>query len=92
MAREAGPARRAYRQVMEMMAGIFAANLGPAAAGPAVQADPEEDAQRALAVVALCVGGVVLARAVDDERIADDLRAAARRFAGALAGWEDAER
>jgi hypothetical protein len=39
--------------------------------------------------VALCVGGMVLARAVDDEATADELRAAARRYAMALAGWAE---
>jgi AcrR family transcriptional regulator len=88
VARSGGPAKRAYRQVMEMMAGIFAANLGssPVTAAEA-SAAPDAARQRALAVVALCVGGMVLARAVDDESAADELRAASRRYAVALAGW-----
>jgi AcrR family transcriptional regulator len=88
VARSGGPAKRAYRQVMEMMAGIFAANLGssPVTAAEA-RAAPDAARQRALAVVALCVGGMVLARAVDDESAADELRAASRRYAVALAGW-----
>jgi TetR/AcrR family transcriptional regulator, transcriptional repressor for nem operon len=88
VARSGGPAKRAYRQVMEMMAGIFAANLG---SSPVVASEesaaPDAARQRALAVVALCVGGMVLARAVDDEPAADELRAASRRYAVALAGW-----
>jgi TetR/AcrR family transcriptional regulator, transcriptional repressor for nem operon len=88
VARSGGPAKRAYRQVMEMMAGIFAANLGssPVAASEGSAAS-DAARQRALAVVALCVGGMVLARAVDDEPAADELRAASRRYAVALAGW-----
>jgi AcrR family transcriptional regulator len=88
VARSGGPAKRAYRQVMEMMAGIFAANLGssPVTAAEA-SAAPDAARQRALAVVALCVGGMVLARAVDEESAADELRAASRRYAVALAGW-----
>jgi AcrR family transcriptional regulator len=88
VARSGGPAKRAYRQVMEMMAGIFAANLGlsPVAA-PEGSTVPDESRQRALAVVALCVGGMVLARAVDDEPAADELRAASHCYAVALAGW-----
>jgi AcrR family transcriptional regulator len=89
VARSSGPAKRAYRQVMEMMAGIFSANLGPS---PAAQSGggvvPDDKRQRALAVAALCVGGMVLARAVDDESAADELRAASHRYAVALAGWE----
>jgi AcrR family transcriptional regulator len=89
IARSAGPAKRAYRQVMEMMADIFAANLGssPLAAPEAGSAAPEAARQRALAMVALCVGGMVLARAVDEESVADELRVASRRYAAALAGW-----
>jgi AcrR family transcriptional regulator len=89
IARSAGPAKRAYRQVMEMMAGIFAANLGssPLSGPEAGSAAPGAERQRALALVALCVGGMVLARAVDDESVADELRAASRRYAVALAGW-----
>jgi TetR/AcrR family transcriptional repressor of nem operon len=103
VARSVGPAKRAYRQVMEMMAGMIAANLGPnpitghaasaaAASSPAIAPGDNspngDERQRALAVVALCVGGMVLARAVDDEPAADELRAASHRYAVALAGWE----
>ena len=87
VARSVGPAKRAYRQVMEMMADIFAANLGSSPAPEAGSAAPETARQRALAVVALCVGGMVLARAVDEESVADELRVASRRYAAALAGW-----
>jgi TetR/AcrR family transcriptional repressor of nem operon len=91
VARGGGPAKRAYRQVMEMMSGIFSANLGPnPIAREAAKARNDADTQRALAVVALCVGGMVLARAVDDDATADELRAASRTYALALAGWEDA--
>jgi TetR/AcrR family transcriptional regulator, transcriptional repressor for nem operon len=89
VARSVGPAKRAYRQVMEMMADIFAANLGssPPSAPEAESAAPGAARQRALAMVALCVGGMVLARAVDDDSVADELRAASRHYAVALAGW-----
>ena len=89
VARSGGPAKRAYRQVMEMMASIFAANVGvsPVIAGEG-SAVPDDARQRGLAIVALCVGGMVLARAVDDEPAADELRAASHRYAVALAGWK----
>ncbi len=84
VARGGGAAKAAYRAVLGMMTGIFAENLGP---DPV--AAPGQDRERALAVVALCVGGMVLARAVDDPATGDDLRAAARRYAVALAGWRE---
>jgi AcrR family transcriptional regulator len=90
VARGGGAAKAAYREVMAMMAGIFAENFGPDAFSPGNHPpDPAADRERALAVVALCVGGMVLARAVDDAETADDLRAAARRYAVALAGWPE---
>jgi TetR/AcrR family transcriptional repressor of nem operon len=88
VARSSAPVKRAYRQVMEMMAEIFASNLGPNAVAVADGAALSDERQRALAVVALCVGGMVLARAADDEPAADELRAASRRYALALAGLE----
>jgi AcrR family transcriptional regulator len=87
VARSGGPAKRAYREVMEMMASIFAANLGSSPVAATEGSAVPDERQRALAVVALCVGGMVLARAVDDEPAADELRAASHRYAIALAGW-----
>lgn len=90
VARGGQAAKRAYRQVMDMMRQIFAANLGPNPIASEAEAGRNNaDNERALAVVALCVGGMVLARAVDDDATADELRAASRRYAAALAGWED---
>jgi TetR/AcrR family transcriptional repressor of nem operon len=90
VARGGGPAKAAYRAVLGMMTGIFAENLGADPTTPGNHApDPAAERERALAVAALCVGGMVLARAVDDAATADDLRAAARRYAMALAGWSD---
>jgi TetR/AcrR family transcriptional repressor of nem operon len=91
VARSSTPVKRAYRQVMEMMAGIFVSNLGPNAIPNTMavadgSAAGNDERQRALAVVALCVGGMVLARAADDEPAADELRSASRRYALALAG------
>jgi hypothetical protein len=77
-ARAGEAVRAAYRKVLEMMAGAFEAALAPG--NPAAR-------QRALALVALCVGGMVLSRAVDDPTLADDLRNAARAHALMAAGW-----
>src|SRR5260370_23272340 len=67
VARSGGPAKRAYRQVMEMMAGIFAANLGSSPmAASGENAAPDAARQRAPPGVAVCVGGLGVARAVHD--------------------------
>lgn len=83
-----GLARDAYRRVLDMMTGAFAAHLGPSP----FDDDADTPAQRAAAVAALCVGGMVLARAVADAAVADALRAAAHRYAVVLAGWAEAPR
>jgi AcrR family transcriptional regulator len=70
--------KAAYRQVLEMMVGIFATNLAPGR---------ESSRDRALTIAALCVGGMVLARAVGDEALSDQLREAARNHALASSGW-----
>jgi TetR/AcrR family transcriptional regulator, transcriptional repressor for nem operon len=57
----------AFRQVLDKMVEVFAANL----------TDPKAR-QRALALVAMCVGAMVVARAVDDPKLGDRFRDAAR--------------
>lgn len=73
--------KAAYREVLQMMAQAFEMNL------PAGEPSARE---RALALVALCVGGMVLSRAIDDSILADDLRNAARTHALNFAGWAPA--
>jgi TetR/AcrR family transcriptional repressor of nem operon len=72
----------AFRQVLAMMVDTFAGTLGPG---------PGSSRERALALTAMMVGGMVLARAVDDAMLAGELRRSARAQAIALAGWEIAE-
>lgn len=64
--------RAAYQQILEMMVGAFETTLPPA---------PDRTRGRALALAAMCVGGMVLARAVDDRQLADELREAVSRQA-----------
>ena len=68
----------AFRQIMEMMTGAFAANLEPSGR-PA--------RQRALALTAMAVGAMVLARAVDDPVLGREIRDSARNEAYARPGW-----
>jgi AcrR family transcriptional regulator len=80
VARSGDGVKSAFKQILEMMIGRFAANLKPAA-------EPPRD--RAMALVALCVGGMVLARGVDDDLLSDQLREAARKQLLAISGWSD---
>jgi TetR/AcrR family transcriptional regulator, transcriptional repressor for nem operon len=63
--------QRAYTALIQRLASVFRAAL------PATR----EAAQRAEAIVALCVGGMVLARTTHDPMLRKSLRAASRRQA-----------
>jgi TetR/AcrR family transcriptional regulator, transcriptional repressor for nem operon len=76
-ARSGQAVKTAYRQVAESMIHLFEANL----TGP-------ESRDRALVFVSLCVGGMVLARAIDDETLATELRESAQRHILAATSWE----
>jgi AcrR family transcriptional regulator len=66
----------AYREVLEKLIDILQADLN----------EPHRR-ERALALVALCVGGIVAAKCMDDPVLADELRRAAHRQALRTAGW-----
>lgn len=69
--------KAAYREVVEKLLSIFETEL-----------DGPYRRDRALALVALCVGGMVLARGVGRESIADEIRRAAYKQAISTAGWK----
>lgn len=75
-----GAVKGAFRQVLEMMIGAFSANLPPAERTPR---------DRALAIAAMVVGGMVLARAVDDKELSDDIRESAHRQVMEMSGWAE---
>jgi TetR/AcrR family transcriptional regulator, transcriptional repressor for nem operon len=52
------------------------------AGGPA-----RPDRKQALAIAALCVGGMVLARSIEDRGLADEMRDAALAIALSLGNW-----
>src|ERR1700730_8370773 len=63
VSRSGDAVKAAYREVAEMVVRVFEAHLS----------EPEAR-ERALALVALCVGGMVLARGMDDPGLANDFR------------------
>jgi TetR/AcrR family transcriptional regulator, transcriptional repressor for nem operon len=65
-----------YREVLEKLVEIFMDDLN----------EPQRR-ERALALAALCVGGIVTPKCVDDPALADDLRRAAHRQALRIRGW-----
>lgn len=68
--------KRAFRKVLETMLGVFVANLRG-----------DDAHERALALVSVCVGAMVVARAVDDPTLANAFRQAARKHVLASSGW-----
>ncbi|HEU4664910.1 MAG TPA: TetR/AcrR family transcriptional regulator [Dokdonella sp.] len=64
--------KQAYRALVERMSGVFAAGFA---------GEPADARQRGLALTALCVGGMVLARTFDDEAFREAIRAATHALA-----------
>ncbi len=81
VSRSTDDVKAAYREVLERLLDILQADL-----------DPPQARERALAMVALCVGGMVAARSVDDPVLSDELRRAAHRQAMRIGGWGDGRR
>jgi TetR/AcrR family transcriptional repressor of nem operon len=73
--------KAAYRQVAESMIRLFEANLS----GPKAR-------EQALVFVSLCVGGMVLARGIDDDALGSELRESAQQHILATTGWQDEKR
>jgi TetR/AcrR family transcriptional regulator, transcriptional repressor for nem operon len=70
--------KRAFESVLKVLTDIF--EQGLERKGAAAR-------QRALAITSLCVGGMVLARTVEDRALADELRQAAQGIALSLGRW-----
>jgi AcrR family transcriptional regulator len=71
VARSGGPVKEAYEDVLRKLVGLLQADLGGG----------QHARERALSLVALCVGGLVAARSVADPALAQELRRAAYRQA-----------
>jgi AcrR family transcriptional regulator len=69
--------KRAFENVLRALVDIFEQGLERKG----------EARTRALAIASLCVGGMVLARTVEDRGLGDELRAAARNVALSLGRW-----
>jgi len=83
VARSSDGVKKAYREVLEKLVDLFEADLFESGL------DEPEKGERALALVALCIGGIVAARCVDDPTLAGNLRRAAHRHALRTGGWSE---
>jgi TetR/AcrR family transcriptional repressor of nem operon len=77
VSRSSAAVKRAFRNVLDSMLSAFIANLQ----GPHAR-------ERGIALVSVCVGAMVVARAVDDPALATSFRKAARKHVLANSGWE----
>ena len=79
VARSDGKVRDAFNRAFSAMVAML---------GRDVKSTARQPEDTALAIAALCVGGMVVARALSDARLADRLRDAAAEASLALGGWE----
>jgi TetR/AcrR family transcriptional repressor of nem operon len=79
VARSGKSAKGAFEKVFRAMTGVLEQSL---------KKDRAHGHVSAQAIAALCVGGMVVARALDDRTLADELREAAMTVALELGGWE----
>jgi len=77
VARNGNGPRRAFETVFAAMVELLARS-----------ADSRQARDASPAIAALCIGGMVVARAMTDSESADDLRASCRRVALTLGGWK----
>lgn len=70
--------KRVFEAVFKAMVDLFEQS---------VRRGRSKDRQRALAMAGICVGGMVVARSLDDRHLADALRQAAMSVALQLGGW-----
>jgi AcrR family transcriptional regulator len=78
VARSGAAAKRAYEKALRAMIDHLQTDASRTG---------KPDRTEALAIAALCIGGMVIARASDDLAIADEVRDAAKRTAMRLGGW-----
>jgi len=82
VARAGESAKRAYETVFKAMVEVLRRGS---------RADRHPERMVALSIAALCVGGMVIARASEDRAFADEVRDACMAVALGLAGWDDSE-
>jgi AcrR family transcriptional regulator len=77
--REEPRVRRAFENVLKVMIDIFE---------QALQRNGQAARSRARAIATLCVGGMVLARSIEDRVLADEIREASMAIALSLGQWQ----
>jgi TetR/AcrR family transcriptional repressor of nem operon len=81
VARSEPAVKQAFESVFKAMVGLFDESL---------RREGPPDRARALAIAGICVGGMTVARALEDHDLADALREATMKIALQLGGWAKA--
>ncbi len=77
----AGPAmRETYQMLLQGMIGMFQSGVG---------GDDEAARRKAITIATLCIGGMVMARTVDDAGFANEVRETARDLALQIGAFDD---
>ena len=84
VARSGDVVKQAFETVFKAMVEILERSLKNGS-------NPSDGHRTAQAIAALCVGGMVVARSVNDRALADELRDASMAIALELGGWDKAE-
>lgn len=79
ISRTSRPVREAFKSALQLMIEMFERDI---------KAADKSSRDRVLAIASLCVGGMVLARSVENRGLANDLREAAMSTALSLGGWQ----
>jgi AcrR family transcriptional regulator len=83
VARSGAPVKRAFEKVFEAMVDLLERSMRSQKNN-----DGDGGRQTAQAIAALCVGGMVVARSMEDRALAAQLLAAGKAIALELGGWE----
>jgi hypothetical protein len=83
VSRAAASAKRAFETIFQAMVSVLQRSS---------KENGRSHRSRAQAVAALCVGGMVVARAMDNREVADELRDACMTVALELGGWDESGR
>jgi AcrR family transcriptional regulator len=78
VARGGEPVKSAYREALQALIGLFQASQ---------KSESAEARARAISMATLCIGGMVLARAVDDDTFSAEIRDAVLQKALETGGW-----
>lgn len=93
VARSGAEARRAFQTVFAAMVSVLERSLpnGAGKAAKTARGSRRRRAETAKAMAALCIGGMVVARALEDRSLADELRESCTAIAFELAGWRNSK-